>query len=65
MLPKALTLVSTVLMLMSLAFSVLGTTPLLILKHRVAMDSRVIRQVFTIATAWSPCWRRPLRLATL
>jgi hypothetical protein len=46
MLPKALALVSTVLLLMSLGFSVLGATPLLILKHRVAMDSRVVRQVF-------------------
>ena len=46
MLPKALSLVSTVLLLMSLVFSVLGATPLLILKHEVAMDSRVIRQVF-------------------
>jgi len=46
MLPKALALVSTVLLLMSLGFFVLGSTPLLILKHRVAMDSRVIRQVF-------------------
>jgi hypothetical protein len=46
MLIKALALVSTVLLLMSLGFSVLGTTPLLILKHRLPMDSRVIRQVF-------------------
>jgi hypothetical protein len=46
MLPKALALVSTVLLLMSLVFSVLGATPLLILKHDVLMDSRVIRQVF-------------------
>ncbi len=46
MLPKALALVSTVLLLMSLGFFVLGTTPLLVLKHDVPMDSRVIRQVF-------------------
>jgi hypothetical protein len=46
MLIKALALVSTVLLLMSLGFSVLGTTPLLILKHKLPMDSRVIRQVF-------------------
>ena len=46
MLPKTLALVSTVLLLMSLGFFVLGTTPLLILKHDAAMDSRVIRQVF-------------------
>ena len=46
MLPKALALVSTVLLLMSLGFFVLGSTPLLILKHDVPMDSRVIRQVF-------------------
>ena len=46
MLIKALALVSTVLLLMSLAFSVLGTTPLLVLKHKLPMDSRVIRQVF-------------------
>jgi hypothetical protein len=46
MLVKALALVSTVLLLMSLGFSVLGATPLLILKHKRAMDSRVIRQVF-------------------
>jgi hypothetical protein len=45
-LPKIVALVSTVLLLMSLGFSVLGSTPLLILKHDVAMDSRVIRQVF-------------------
>jgi len=45
-LPKTIALVSTVLLLMSLGFSVLGSTPLLILKHDVAMDSRVIRQVF-------------------
>ena len=44
--PKTLALVSTVLLLMSLGFFVLGTTPLLILKHDSAMDSRVIRQVF-------------------
>ncbi len=46
MLPKTLALVSTVLLLMSLGFFVLGATPLLILKHQAAMDSRVIRQVF-------------------
>lgn len=46
MLPKTIAIVSTVLLLMSLGFSVLGSTPLLILKHDVAMDSRVIRQVF-------------------
>jgi hypothetical protein len=46
MLIKALALVSTVLLLMALAFSVLGTTPLLILKHKLPMDSRVVRQVF-------------------
>jgi hypothetical protein len=46
MLIKALALVSTVLLLMSLAFSVLGTTPLLVLKHKLPMDSRVVRQVF-------------------
>ncbi len=46
MLLEAFVLVSTVLLLMSLAFSVLGSTPLLILKHDVPMDSRVIRQVF-------------------
>jgi len=45
-LPKTIALVSTVLLLMSLGFSVLGSTPLLILKHDVAMDSRVVRQVF-------------------
>jgi len=45
-LPKTLALVSTVLLLMSLGFFVLGTTPLLILKHDVPMDSRVVRQVF-------------------
>ena len=46
MLPKTLALVSTVFLLMSLGFFVLGSTPLLILKHDVPMDSRVIRQVF-------------------
>ena len=46
MLIKALALVSTVLLLMSLGFSVLGATPLLILKHKRPMDSTVIRQVF-------------------
>ena len=46
MLIKALALVSTVLLLMSLGFSVLGTTPLLVLKHKLPMDSRVVRQVF-------------------
>src|SRR4051794_30827248 len=45
MLPKTIALVSTVLLLMFLGFSVLGSTPLLILKHDVAMDSRVVRQV--------------------
>ena len=44
--PKTLALVSTVLLLMSLGFFVLGSTPLLILKHEAPMDSRVIRQVF-------------------
>lgn len=43
---KAFVLVSTVFLLMSLGFSVLSSTPLLILKHNVPMDSRVIRQVF-------------------
>ncbi|MEO7391189.1 MAG: hypothetical protein ABIU58_03380 [Ramlibacter sp.] len=43
MLPKTIALVSTVLLLMSLGFFVLGSTPLLILKHNVPMDSRVIR----------------------
>ena len=46
MLPKAIALVSTVLLLMSLGFFVLGATPLLVLKHDAPMDSRVIRQVF-------------------
>ena len=46
MLPKTLALVSTVFLLMSLGFFVLGTTPLLILKHDVPMDSKVVRQVF-------------------
>ena len=46
MLPKVLALVATVLMLMSLGFFVLGSTPLLILKHDVPMDSKVVRQVF-------------------
>lgn len=43
---KAFMLISTVLLLMSLAFFTLGSTPLLILKHDAPMDSRVIRQVF-------------------
>jgi len=46
MLLHAFSLVSTVLLLMSLGFFVLGSTPLLVLKHDVPMDSRVIRQVF-------------------
>ena len=46
MIIKALALVSTVFLLMTLGFSVLGTTPLLVLKHLQPMDSRVIRQVF-------------------
>lgn len=46
MLLKASVLVSTVLLLMSLAFSVLSSTMLLLLKHDVAMDARVVRQVF-------------------
>ena len=46
MLIKTLALVSTVLLLMALGFSVLSSTPLLILKHDVPMDSRVVRQVF-------------------
>jgi hypothetical protein len=45
-LPKIIALVSTVLLLMCLLISVLSSTPLLILKHDVPMDSRVIRQVF-------------------
>lgn len=46
MLIQALALVSTGLLLISLGFSVLGTTPLLVLKHNLPMDSRVVRQVF-------------------
>jgi hypothetical protein len=46
MLLNAFALVSTVLLLMSLGFFVLGSTPLLVLKHETPMDSRVIRQVF-------------------
>lgn len=46
MLLKASVLVSTVLLLMSLGFSVLGSTMLLLLKHDASMDSRVVRQVF-------------------
>ncbi len=46
MLPKAITLVPTVFLLMALGFFVLGATPLLVLKHQVPMDARVIRQVF-------------------
>jgi len=46
MMLKAFVLVSTVFLLMSLGVSVLSSTPLLILKHDVPMDSRVIRQVF-------------------
>ena len=58
MLIKALALVSTVLLLMSLGFSVLGTIPLLILKHKLPMDSRVVRQVFHY------CYRLVALLAT-
>lgn len=46
MMLMAFVLVSTVFLLMSLGVSVLSSTPLLILKHDVPMDSRVIRQVF-------------------
>lgn len=46
LLPKAIALVSTVLLLMSMTFFLLGTIPLLILKHKEPMDSRVVRQVF-------------------
>lgn len=46
MLTKALSLVSTVLLLVSLGFSVLGAMPLLVLKHKQPMDSQVVRQVF-------------------
>ena len=46
MLIKALALVSTVFLLMSLGLSVLGATPLLVLKHKLQMDSHVVRQVF-------------------
>ncbi|MDO9357393.1 MAG: hypothetical protein Q7T70_00180 [Polaromonas sp.] len=46
MMLQAFVLVSTVFLLMSLGFSVLSSTPLLILKHDMPMDSRVIRQVF-------------------
>lgn len=46
MLVKALALVLTVLLLMSLVFSVLGSTPLLVLNHKLPMDSRIVRQVF-------------------
>lgn len=46
MLLHAFVLVSTVLLLMSMTFSVLGSTPLLILKHDTPMDGRVVRQVF-------------------
>lgn len=46
MLIHALALVSTVLLLISLGFSVLGATPLLVLKHNLPMESRVVRQVF-------------------
>ena len=46
MLIKTLALVSTVLLLMALGFSVLSSAPLLVLKHDVPMDSRVVRQVF-------------------
>ena len=52
MMIKALALVSTVFLLMSLGFSVLGTTPLLVLKHVQPMDSRVIRQVFHYCYRW-------------
>ncbi len=76
MLLKAFVLVSTVLLLMSLVFSVLSSTPLLILKHDVPMDSRIVRQVFhycyrmiavmataaTVAFAWAG---RPLLSACL
>src|SRR6188768_2041890 len=46
MMLKAFVLVSTVFLLMSMGVSVLSSTPLLILKHDVPMDSRVIRQAF-------------------
>ena len=46
MMLKAFVLVSTVFTLMAMGVSVLSSTPLLILKHDVPMDSRVIRQVF-------------------
>ncbi len=46
MLAKSIGLAATVLTLSSLGFSVLGSTPLLILRHDVPMDGRFIRQVF-------------------
>jgi len=49
---KALALVSTVLLLVGLAISVLSTLPLLILRHHLPMDSRVVRQVFHYAYRW-------------
>ncbi|WP_395689488.1 hypothetical protein [Caenimonas koreensis] len=46
MLPIAISMISTVLLLVFLGFFVLSSTPLLVLKHDVPMDSRVVRQVF-------------------
>lgn len=46
MLPQSIALAATVLTLTSLTFFVLGSIPLLILKHDVAMDSKFIRQLF-------------------
>ena len=46
MFAKSIGLAATVLTLSSLGFSVLGSTPLLILRHDVPLDGRFIRQVF-------------------
>lgn len=46
MLPIAISMISTVLLLVFLGFFVLSSAPLLVLKHDVPMDSHVIRQVF-------------------
>jgi hypothetical protein len=46
MLPTSMALVSTVALLVSMAFFMLGSLPLLVLKHDTPLDARFIRGVF-------------------
>ena len=73
MLPISVALVCTVLLLISMGFFMLGSLPLLVLKHDTPLDARFIRGLFNVyylavmylasATALSYAWAQKPAIA--